>query len=146
MSLGFVSLRRLAVPLAAGVLACSGGAPRIEIERPEAKLSPALVGVCAVFLRIVNAGDGPDALLDARVGVPGAVAQLHGFRDGRMVKAERLAVPARGALELRPGGPHIMVFGLSADPPASCELPLVLRFARSGERTTSVRLSGAKCG
>jgi copper(I)-binding protein len=145
VTLGIGSLRWLAPVLAAGALACSG-TPRIEIVRPEAKLSPALVGVCAVFLHIANAGDGADALVGARVEVPGAVAQLHAMRDGRMVESDRLVVPARGALELRPGGPHIMVFHLPEGDQAACELGLVLRFETSGDRRMSVRLGGPRCG
>jgi len=145
VALGMCSLRRLAPLLAAGALACSG-TPRIEIERPEAKISPALVGVGAIFMRIANAGDGADALLGARVELPGTVTQLHAVREGRMVESERLVVPARGALELKPGGPHIMVFRLPEDPGAACELGLVLRFEVSGERRARVRMTGSRCG
>lgn len=130
-----------ALLLAGGLLGCPG-APRLEILEPEARVSPALVGVCSVFLRIANQGDGGDALLRASVDLPGAVAEIHDVRQGRMVRSDRLAVPARGSLQLRAGGPHIMVFRLPPGAGAGSELTLRLFFERSGERRMSVRIAG----
>lgn len=97
-------------------------------------------GVCSIFLKIANAGDGDDTLLGAAVDVPGTITEVHEIRDGRMVKTERTSVPARGVVELRPGGLHIMVFNLPRDVTAGQELGLRLEFATSGERRTSVRI------
>jgi periplasmic copper chaperone A len=147
---GIFTPRRLVPSLFAGLFAAAAtscsGTPSLRIENPEAKVSPALVGVCAIFMRIANAGDGDDALLDAQLELPGTVTQLHAIRDGRMVHSERLVVPARGALELRPGGPHIMVFQLPEAPGAGCDATVRLRFETSGERRAAVRLGGLRCG
>ncbi len=137
---------RLAPRLAAGAIAwmvagCSG-APLVRIEAPEARLSPMLEGVCSIFMTIANPGTGDDALVDARADVPGAVTQIHAVRDGRMVESTKLVVPAGGALELKPGGLHIMVFNLPKDSGAGFEFTLRLRFERSGEKRTSVRIRG----
>jgi copper(I)-binding protein len=132
----------LAVALgAAGAAACSG-TPRIRIDEPEARLAAAFPGTCSIFMKIANPGDGDDALLDAAVDLPGAVTQVHAFRDGRMVQSGKLVVPSRGVLELRPGGAHIMVFNLPSGSAAGDELTLRLRFERSGEKRTSVRIRG----
>lgn len=131
--------------LLAGALAPAPGcsrAPRLEIGAPEAQLSRALVGTCSVFLRIANAGNGTDALIGASVDVPGTITEMHEVREGKMVRRDRLAIPARGSLELRPGGPHIMVFHLPADAGAGRELTLRLVFETSGERLTQVRIQG----
>jgi copper(I)-binding protein len=138
------STARVAPLLAAGawlVAACSG-APLIRIDAPEARLSPMLEGVCSIFMTIANPGTGDDALVDARADVPGAVTQIHAVRDGRMVESRKLVVPAGGALELKPGSLHIMVFNLPKDSGAGFEFTLRLRFERSGERQTSVRIRG----
>ena len=56
-----------------------------------------------------------------------------------MVRSDRLAIPARGSLELRPGGPHIMVFQMP-DGGAGCALTVRLTFETSGEKLTSVKI------
>ena len=135
---------RLAPLLAAVAIASAGcsGAPLIRIDAPEARLSPMLEGVCSIFMTIANPGTGDDALVDARADVPGAVTQIHAVRDGRMVESKKLVVPAGGALELKPGSLHIMVFNLPKDSAAGFEFTLHLRFERSGEKLTSVRIIG----
>lgn len=135
--------RRFASLIAIGALAagCSGS-PLIRIDAPEARLSPMLAGVCSIFMTIANRGDGDDALVEARAEVPGSVTQIHAVRDGRMVESQKLVVPAGGVLELKPGGLHIMVFNLPKDSGAGFEFTLHLRFQRSGEQRTSVRIHG----
>jgi copper(I)-binding protein len=120
---------------------CSGS-PSIAIAGPEARLSPVLLRTCSVFMRIENAGSGDDSLLGAAVGIPGAVAELHGVVDGKMVKQQRVRIPARGAVELRPGGLHVMVFGLPGEAGKGYEFTLRLAFERAGEKVTSVRIAG----
>jgi copper(I)-binding protein len=141
------SSRRLASLVAIGAAAalgsgCSSGTPRLRIDAPEARLSPMLGGACSIFMTIANPGDGDDALVDARADVPGAVTQIHAVRDGRMVESKKLVVPAGGALQLKPGSLHIMVFNLPKDSAAGFEFTLHLRFQRSGEKQTSVRIIG----
>ncbi len=137
---------RFASLIAIGALSaiCAGcsGTPLIRIDAPEARLSPMLAGVCSVFMTIANRGDGDDALVEARAEVPGAVTQIHAVRDGRMVESKKLVVPAGGALELKPGSLHIMVFNLPKDSGAGFEFTLHLRFQRSGEKQASVRITG----
>jgi periplasmic copper chaperone A len=130
----------LLAALAAGAEACAGE-PRIEIHAAEARVSPMFGGACSVFLEIRNAG-GRDVLVGAKVEAPGAVAEIHEVKDGRMVKAARVAVPANGVVELRPGGLHIMVFNLPRDMGAGAELTLRLEFENAGEKSTSVRIHG----
>ncbi len=60
-----------------GGAACSPGEPQIVVEEPEAKLSPVILGVASVFMKIVNTGNGDDRLLSARTDMPGAITELH---------------------------------------------------------------------
>ena len=129
----------LTLPLAMSLGAGCSRAPHLEIEGPQARLSPSLVGVCALFMRIVNTGNGADALVGASLELPGAVAELHETRDGKMARRDRFEVPAHGALELRPGGPHIMVFNLPQESGAERELVIRLVFESSGERRLVVK-------
>lgn len=131
----------LGAVLAAGAGGCSGE-PRIEIHGQEARLSSMFGGAASVFLTVRNPGSGGDVLVGASVDVPGAVAEIHDVKDGRMVPGGRVRVPARGGVELRPGGLHIMVFNLPRSIAAGAELGLRLQFERSGEKRTSVKIRG----
>ncbi len=132
--------RVAALVLAALAVGCARP-PQIELGAGEAHLSSMFGGACAVFLEIRNTG-GRDALVGARVDVPGAIAEVHDVRDGRMVRAERVTVPANGVLELKPGSLHILVFKLPRDARAGSELTLRLHFEKSGEKSTSLRIQG----
>jgi copper(I)-binding protein len=134
----------LSLLLTAAVATAAGcaRAPQVEITGQSARLFPALLGVCSVFMRISNAGDGDDALVAASVDVPGTVTEIHDVVAGKMVRSDRVVVPARRGVELRPGGLHIMVFRLPREIAAGSELKLRLVFETSGERTTSVRVEG----
>jgi copper(I)-binding protein len=132
----------LAVALALLAPAGCSGAPRIQLGEPEVRVSPSFTGVCAIFLRIENQGDGSDALVRASVDVPGTVTELHEVKDGKMHRRDRIPIAAGSVVELRPGGLHIMVFNLPRDLAAGRELELRLVFERSGEKVTSVRIAG----
>ena len=137
------SLSRIVPLLLASVpaAACSR-APRIEVRGQEARLSPMLAGTCSIFLKIENAGNGDDSLVGARVDVPGAVAEIHGTSDGRMVRRDAVRIPANGVVELKPGGLHIMVFRLPKDAGAGYEFTLRLAFETTGEKVAAVRIAG----
>lgn len=145
MAKGACGARIVPLLLLAAVAAgagCRSGPPRIEIAGQQAMISPAILGVCSIFLSIANRGDRDDALVGASVEIPGTITQVHDVREGKMVRAERVVVPAGGAVELRPGGLHIMVFELPRDVAAGSEMKLHLRFETSGEVVTSVKVRG----
>ena len=56
-----------------GGVACSSGVPQVLVEEPEAKISPVMLGVASVFMKVVNSGNGDDRLLSARTDIPGAI-------------------------------------------------------------------------
>jgi len=128
--------------MAAGLGACSR-VPHIEVEKPEARLSsvPLLGGVCSVFLRIENSGNGDDKLVSARVDIPGTITEVHDVKDGKMTKREEIPIPARSTVELRPGSLHIMVFKLPKDMRIGNEFTLRLVFERSGEKRVTVSIN-----
>ncbi|MCL5024633.1 MAG: copper chaperone PCu(A)C [Nitrospirae bacterium] len=115
--------------------------PQIHIENPEARLSSTMVGVCSIFLTIENSGNGGDSLVGARVNIPGTVTELHDVKDGKMVRREKISVPAASVLQLRPGRRHIMVFKIPEDIKESHEFVLALTFEKSGEKQVSMVFS-----
>lgn len=117
------------------VSACKPRQPVITLEAPEAKLSPALIGVVSVFLKINNSGNSDDALVGARTDLPGAIAELHDIRDGKMVKVEHIDIPSDSTVLLRAARHHIMMYGMPKDTREGSQFNLVLTFKKSGDRT-----------
>ena len=115
--------------------------PHISIEAQQAKLSPMIRGSASVFMNIVNSG-GADVLTGVALDVPGAIAEMHDTKDGKMVKLEKISIPANETVELKPGGMHIMIFHLPEDTKEGLEFNIHLQFERSGERQIRVQLMG----
>jgi periplasmic copper chaperone A len=136
----FRTVQVLLVFLFLGGTACSPGEPQILIKESEAILSPAILGVASVFVKIVNSGNGGDRLLSAHTDVPGAVTELHDERDGKMTTVASMDVPANSTLVLRPGGKHIMILRIPRSMKAGAELRVVLNFKRAGEKEFKVKL------
>lgn len=137
--------RSLCIMLTAAVLAvifgvgtgCSSPPPQIVIEGPSAELSPLFIGSGSLYMTIRNTG-GRDKLIGVEASLPKTVIELHDVRDNRMVRVEEIPIPARDAVELKPGSFHIMIFNMPATIQKGSELVLTLRFQRAGERTVQV--------
>lgn len=127
----------LVVLLAAGP-GCTSQPPQITIEGQYANLSPVFIGAGSVFLKVRNTG-GRDALLGAAVAIPNAVIELHDEKDGRMVRVDKIVIPSRETMDLRPGSHHIMIFNMPRTVQEGSELTLTLRFERSGEKKVTIR-------
>ena len=127
----------LAVIIWAGT-GCSSSPPQITIEGPSAELSPLFIGAGSFYMTIRNAG-GRDKLIGVATSLPKTVTELHDVKDNRMVRVEEIPVPARDAVELKPGSMHIMIFNMPKNIQQGSELALSLRFQRAGERIVQVR-------
>jgi protein SCO1/2 len=104
--------------------------PAVRTEQARARTIP---GGGALYLRISNATDQDDRLL--AVTVAGATAQMHEtLRKGDVMRMEPrpdgFPIPARGAIELAPGGKHIMFFGRASG--AATPVDATLRFEHAG--------------
>jgi|GEM_PF-357306 len=94
-------------------------------------------GTGAVFMTIANAGAEPDRLTGGMTDVAEAV-EIHEMAEegGAMVMRPvegGLEVPAGGSVELKPGGYHIMLIGLTKDLMADDIYELTLAFEKAGE-------------
>ena len=110
-------LFRSAAALAAMLLAAAATAAAQGIAVREAWVREAAAGraVTGAFLILANPGDKPVALVRGAASV-GDTLELHEMvRDNGMMKmspVQRIQVPAKGETALRPGGLHLMIFGL----------------------------------
>ncbi len=116
--------------------------PSISIEAQEARLSPMIIGSASVFMSISNTGESDDMLIGAKLDIPDAVAEIHDTKDGKMVKVEHVSIPSKAAVELKPGGLHIMIFHMPEDLKEGYEFKMHLLFERSGEKQINVKLTG----
>ncbi|MBP7942933.1 MAG: copper chaperone PCu(A)C [Polynucleobacter sp.] len=87
------------------------------------------------FMKIENKG-GVDLLVSASSPVAGEV-QLHEMAmEGNVMKMRQvkdIPVPAGGAVELKPGGLHLMFMSIKAPLTAGETVPVKLKFAKAGE-------------
>ena len=100
--------------------------------------------MAAVYVTILNRGDGEDRLVGADSPVAGSatlhtssntggIARMRPLQDG-------LPIPPRSKVELRPGGNHIMLDGFKQALESGQTIDLNLHLARSGARSVAVRI------
>ena len=112
-------LRSVLLVAAVGSLlsTCTTGATGIQIE--EAWARPALIGEnSAIYFRITS-HDRDDSLMSANAS-PAINTELHhSIRDDngtmKMEPPDRIELPKNEAVELIPGGFHVMLMGLTED-------------------------------
>jgi len=89
----------------------------------------------AVYFVIVNEGSQADTLIGASTDVA-KVVEMHEtqIKDdvAEMVPVSHVDIPARGRIEFKPGGYHVMLIGLTQDLKVGETLKLTLQFEKSG--------------
>lgn len=93
-------------------------------------------GNSAAYMRIQNTGDEPDRLLSVASDVA-ATVELHMVeQDGDVMKMRPveggIEVPAGGEVELKPGGYHVMLIGVTRELAPGDTIDLTLQFERAG--------------
>ncbi|WP_376791222.1 copper chaperone PCu(A)C [Thermoflexus sp.] len=139
--------------LGALIAACAAPAatgPQIQIQDPWARpgamgMSQGMghggEGTSAVYFVVVNNGDQPDALVGAASDVAEKVEFHETVMEGDVAKMRpvpRVEIPAKGRVEFRPRGLHVMLIGLKQDLKAGDTFTVTLRFEKSGELRLSV--------
>jgi len=107
----------------------------IKIENAYTRSTVPGQQVAGGFMKIENKG-GVDQLISASSPVAGEV-QLHEMAmEGNVMKMRQvkdITVPAGGAVELKPGGLHLMFMNIKAPLAAGETVPVKLKFAKAGE-------------
>jgi copper(I)-binding protein len=122
----------------------------IQLENAWARRAPAMAhggsgahgatghgdaGNGAVYVTIVNHGGSADALVGATTDVAKAVELHETVQEGGVMKMRpvpRFEVPAGGRLEMKPGGPHVMLLGLTRDLKPGDTVSVTLTFEKAG--------------
>ena len=103
----------------------------------------------AAYVSLMNHGAEADRLMSAAT--PAAkMAEIHKSEevDGvmKMAPAGPLEVPMHGTLEMKPGGYHIMLMGLSKPLKKGEEIEITLTFEKAGEVKVKVPVGGVAQG
>jgi periplasmic copper chaperone A len=121
----------------------AGGAGDPAVEGAWIRMVPAGQGMTAAYMFIENPA-GSDLVLRAAETPAAGVVEIHEMVHEadvmKMRKIEALKVPARGAVELQPGGLHLMLIDLVEPLEEGEELPLLLHFEGPEQRKIVVRV------
>ncbi len=120
----------------------------LQVEKPWARATVPGAAVGGGYLVIRNNGAVADRLVSVTSPVSARV-EMHEMameRDVmRMREVKGVAVPAKGSVEFKPGGYHLMFMELKAPLKQGDKVPVTLRFEKSGELKAdfSVESAGA---
>ena len=113
----------------------------IEIERAYARASIPNVPNSAAFFVIKNNSDKDIAITSANSDIA-EKNELHTHikenKMMKMMKIEKLVVPAKSSLELKSGGDHVMLIGLKKELKAGDEISLELSFSDGDKKSIKV--------
>lgn len=148
MRIALIAVLGLAILLGACRAAAPTPTPKpsasLRVEDAWARPSPAMANAGAAYLRIVNTGSAPDALVGAEApDVAGTVEMHETAMEGgmaRMHAAHRFEVPAGGTLDMKPGGKHIMLLNLKRELKPGDRFTLTLKFERAGTVQVTVEV------
>ncbi|MDK2777845.1 MAG: copper chaperone PCu(A)C [Pseudomonadota bacterium] len=128
---------RFSTLLAPVLMALSAAAlADIEVSDPYVREPVPGRDMSAAFMQISNSGDSDRVLVSASAGWTSRIeihTHIHDNGVMRMRQIESLTIPAGETVTLKPGGLHLMLFGLQ--PPLAQTLPLELCF-KDGECMT----------
>lgn len=118
-----------------GVFAQNAKVGSLQIDNAYTRATAPGQQVAGGFMKIENKG-AADQLISASSPAAGEV-QLHEMAmEGNVMKMRQLKdipVPAGGAVELKPGGLHLMFMGIKTPLAAGETVPVKLKFAKAGE-------------
>jgi hypothetical protein len=92
----------------------------------------------AVYVTVMNRGASPDALVGAATDAAASVELHETVQEGGVMKMRplpRFEVPAGGRLEMKPGGHHIMLLGLTRDLKPGDTVTVTVTFEKAGRMT-----------
>lgn len=113
----------------------------VEIEGAYARASIPNVPNSAAFFVIKNNSDKDIAITSANSDIA-EKNELHTHikenKMMKMIKIEKLVVPAKSSLELKSGGDHVMLMGLKKELKAGDEISLELSFSDGDKKSIKV--------
>ena len=101
-------------------------------------------GNSAAYMELMNHGDAADRLVDVKSDVARKTEIHTHIMENNVAKMRRVEggvdVPAKGNVEFKPGGLHVMLIGLKAKLAEGDAFPLTLVFEKKGEVVVDVKV------
>ena len=98
----------------------------------------------AVYMSIENHSDEDNALIKVESPVARMVQMHRSYRDDKgvyhMDKQEKILLPKKHQVALKPGGLHIMLVGLAKPLPVDSEIPVTLTFEKGVAKTIRIQV------
>jgi hypothetical protein len=115
----------------------------VKIENAWSRATPPGAKIGVGYMTIRNLSAAADKLVSVSSPAAEKVETHVTIKDGditRMREVKGYDIPAGGAFELKPGGPHLMLVNLKAPLKEGESVPLLLRFEHSGEVKTELHV------
>jgi copper(I)-binding protein len=115
---------------------------QVEVEKPWMRAPPPGSKLAAGYMTIRNKSATPDRLVGASSPAAARVETHVHIKDGdilRMREVKGYDIPAKGALELKPGGAHLMFVEVKPLKEGD-KVPVTLKFEKTGEVKTEFRV------
>ena len=115
----------------------------IGIGHPWARPTTSGQPTAGAYLKLDNAGAAADRLTGASTPRAERVELHEMWMEAdvmRMRRRDAIEVPAGGEVELKPGGAHLMLFGLSAPLAVGEKFPMTLTFEKAGKVEVTVNV------
>lgn len=108
----------------------------VIVDHPWTRATARGQTVAAGYLEIRNGGTQADRVIGASTPAAERI-ELHIIvKEGEVMKMREVKsfdVPARGKVELKPRGPHMMIIGIRRPFKKDERIPVTLKFAKSGD-------------
>jgi len=109
---------------------------QVEIEKPWTRATPPGAKMAAGYMTIRNKSASPDRLVGVTSPAAARVETHVTIKDGDVVRMRQVKsydVPAKGLLELKPGGAHLMFVDIRQPFKDGETIPVTLWFEKAGE-------------
>lgn len=98
----------------------------------------------AIYMELTNGGQEADRLVSAQADVAKTIELHETIMEGDLMKMQQvqggIEVPAGGTVELKPGGLHVMLIGLTKDLNVGDKFPVTLQFDKAGAITVEAEV------
>lgn len=127
-----------------GLVQTGQAADAMMVTDAWARPSIGAAGNGAAYMTVMNHGSGADRLVAVKTDVARR-AEIHThIMDGDVMRMRRVEggveVPLHGQVDFKPGGLHVMLFGLNKKLAVGDSFPLTLVFEQGGETVVTVKV------
>jgi copper(I)-binding protein len=121
---------------ASQVIAASFQIGNLTISEPWARSSFSMAKSAAAYMTLKNNSEKKEQLISIKSPIAQR-AEIHQIKSKESVMTmslvDKLNIPAKSIILLKPGGQHVMFFGLNKPLEEGSQFPVILEFLRAGK-------------